>query len=107
MTESAPTYQSEMVISHGDTFLVTERAGQVRAGRTGLYHRDVRYLDRYHVTLNGADPVLLTATRTDFHRSLSYLTNPRLGGFRTELAPGLLMIQLTREIEEETLVEEW
>ena len=107
MTETAPAYAGELIISHGDTFLVTERSGQVRSGRTGLYHRDVRYLDRYHITLNGADPVLLTATRTDFHRSLSYLTNPRLGGYRTEIAPGLLMIQLTREIEEETLVEEW
>jgi glycogen debranching enzyme len=107
MTEAAPAYASELIISHGDTFLVTERSGQVRTGRTGLYHRDTRYLDRYHVTLNGADPVLLTATRTDFHRSLSYLTNPRLGAYRTELAAGLLMIELTREIEGEALVEQW
>jgi glycogen debranching enzyme len=107
VTEIAPTYQAEIVISHGDTFLVTERAGQVRSGRAGLYHRDVRYLDRYHFTLNGADPVLLTATNTDFHRSRSYLTNPRLGGYRTEIPAGLLLIELTREIEKERFVEEW
>ena len=107
MTEIAPAYQSEIVISHGDTFLVTERSGQVRRGRSGLYHRDVRYLDTYHVTLNGADLVLLTAANTDFHRSRSYLTNPRLGGYRTEVRAGLLMIELTREIENERFVEEW
>ena len=107
MTASVPPTAAELVISHGDTFFVTERGGQARGGRSGLYHRDVRYLDRYHFTLNGADPVLLCATSTDFHRSLSYFTNPQLGGFRTELAAGLLMIQLAREIEEETLIEEW
>ena len=103
-----PNYaHDELVVSHGDTFLVTERAGQVRTGRAGLYHRDTRYLDRYHFTLNGADPVLLSATNTDFHRSISHLTNPRLGGYRTALPDGLLMIELTREIEQERLVEEW
>jgi glycogen debranching enzyme len=107
VTEAAPPQAAELVINHGDTFLVTERGGQARGGRSGLYHRDVRYLDRYHFTLNGADPVLLCATNTDFHRSLSYFTNPRLGGYRTELASGLLVIQIAREIEEESLVEEW
>ncbi len=107
MADVMPTEPPELTISHGDTFLVTERGGQARGGRSGLYHRDVRYLDQYQVTLSGSDPVLLCATNTDFHRSLSYFTNPRLGGYRTELPAGTLVMELVREIEDEDLVDRW
>lgn len=62
-------FGDEVAIDHGDTFLVTGRDGQVRSGRHGLYHRDVRYLSGYSFTLNGLDPVLLVASNADFHRS--------------------------------------
>lgn len=101
------TFSQEISINHGDTFLVTARDGQTRDGRHGLYHRDVRYLASYRFTLNGAEPLLLASTNVDFHRSRSFFTNPRLGGYRTEIAPGVLVISLVRAIEDECLVEEW
>ncbi|MBI4345983.1 MAG: hypothetical protein HY553_03965 [Elusimicrobia bacterium] len=69
--------------------------------------RPHRYLAGYHFTLNGTEPVLLASTNVDFHRSRSFFTNPRIGGYRTEIAPGLLVVSLARSIEEERLVEEW
>jgi glycogen debranching enzyme len=101
------TFIQELSINHGDTFLVTARDGQARVGRHGLYHRDIRYLARYHFTLNGAEPVLLTATNVDFHRSRAFFTNPTIGGYRTEIPQGQLIVTLVRAIEDEHLVEEW
>lgn len=97
----------ELTINHGDTFLVTARNGQVAQGRQGLYHRDVRYLSRYRFTLNGTEPILLTAMNSDFQRSISFFTNARVGGYRTEVREGLLVISVRRTIANEHLEEEW
>lgn len=41
------------------------------------------------------------------HPSLDVEDLLRMVDYQTELAPGLLVMQLVREIEEESLVEEW
>lgn len=105
--QTLTTFGQELTINHGDTFLVTDRDGQIRRGRHGLYHRDVRYLGGYRFTLNGAEPTLLTSTNVDFHTSRSFFMNPRIGGYRTEVGPGQLVLTLVRAIEDERLVEEW
>jgi glycogen debranching enzyme len=101
------TLHPELTINHTETFLVTARDGQVRERRHGLYHRDVRYLSRYTFALNGAEPLLISASAIDFHLSRSFFTNPRLGAFQTEVPTGELVLLLDRVIDGGGLHEDW
>ena len=54
-----------LTLKNGDTFAVFNRSGDI-AGRAGspegVFHRDTRHLSQFVLTIDGAKPMLLSAT---------------------------------------------
>ncbi len=67
-------------LKYGDTFVVLDSRGDIAAasGRSaGLFHFDTRYLSRFEVLVNGAQPLLLGSNLRDDNSALAVdLTNP-------------------------------
>ncbi len=76
---------SDRVLKYGDTFLVTDRHGDIRPlgfEQHGLFHKETRFLSRYVFRLERKSPPLLSSAVRENNELLSVdLTNPE---FSTE-----------------------
>ncbi|RME24301.1 MAG: amylo-alpha-1,6-glucosidase, partial [Candidatus Zixiibacteriota bacterium] len=72
--------QTHRVLKHGDTFLVTDRHGDIRPlgfEEHGLFHRGTRFLSRLVFRYQGLSPFLLSSTvKNDNQFLLVDLSNP-------------------------------
>lgn len=93
--------QRPRVLKHDDTFAVFDHAGSMCFGRgssDGIYHRDTRHLSHLMVTINGAQPLLLSSAIADDNTTLTCdLTNPDLHDDR-ELVIGQNLVHARRTI---------
>jgi N-terminal domain of (some) glycogen debranching enzymes len=63
-----------LVLKHGDSFGVFDNYGDAVSGpgsAEGLYHRDMRDLSNFAVTIEGARPMLLSSTLRDDNATLT------------------------------------
>jgi glycogen debranching enzyme len=67
-------------LKHDDTFVVVDSYGDIGAsggGVDGLFHEDTRFLSRFELLINGAQPLLLDSNVRDDNSVLTVdLTNP-------------------------------
>ncbi|MFB4164010.1 glycogen debranching N-terminal domain-containing protein [Alteribacillus sp. JSM 102045] len=69
------------VIKENDLFLLTDEMGDIPEGHTygaGLYTKDTRFLSKWHLTINGHKPVLLSSEAEKNYKSEILLTNPHI-----------------------------
>jgi glycogen debranching enzyme len=80
--DSGLTDERSRVLKHGDTFVLFDERGDIRASQwaeSGLYHDGTRFLSRFQLELEGARPFLLSSTvRDDNDQLVVALTNPDL-----------------------------
>jgi glycogen debranching enzyme len=72
---------SEQLALKGDQiFVTTNTTGDIPVGGSlGLYHNDTRYLSLYTLTIEGKEPVLLSASSEHNFMANLQLTNPPIG----------------------------
>ncbi|HEX9988938.1 MAG TPA: amylo-alpha-1,6-glucosidase [Chloroflexia bacterium] len=72
---------SEQLALKGDQiFVTTNTSGDIPVGGSlGLYHNDTRYLSLYTLTIEGKEPVLLSASSEHNFMANLQLTNPPIG----------------------------
>jgi glycogen debranching enzyme len=72
--------ETTRVLKHADTFLVTDRHGDIRPlgfESHGLFHNGTRFLSHFTIRLDGKRPLLLSSTVTEDNAQLMVdLTNP-------------------------------
>lgn len=99
--------QDNQVLKDGDSFLVSNRYGDIDEGSHGLFHHDTRLLSIYRLRLDGTWPALLSAAVTsDNVFFVAHLTNrklPPLGGHATP--KGLVHICRSRFLCNERMYE--
>lgn len=69
------------VIKENDLFLLTDSAGNINENHQyglGLYMKDTRFLSKFHLKINDADPVLLTSSAEENLLATILLTNPHM-----------------------------
>ncbi|MFP8642957.1 glycogen debranching N-terminal domain-containing protein [Priestia aryabhattai] len=69
------------VIKENDLFLLTDQAGNITENHQyglGLYMKDTRFLSKFHLKINGADPVLLSSSADENLLATILLTNPHM-----------------------------
>ncbi|HEX9315005.1 MAG TPA: glycogen debranching N-terminal domain-containing protein, partial [Actinomycetota bacterium] len=75
------TQQSVLSVKEGETFVCSDLAGDLSVPNTvgmGIYYRDTRFLSRFELRINGAEPILLSSSAERAHLSYVDLTNPDL-----------------------------
>jgi len=90
-----------LVIREGDTFLLTDPAGNVPRGNVqglGLYHRDTRHLSTYSLSFVDAAPVLLLSTAELGFSQEQVLTNPKMTRDGHVLGRGAIEVRRQRVI---------
>ena len=97
----------QQVLKDGDTFLVSNRYGDIDEGSHGLFHHDTRLLSVYRLRLGDTWPALLSAAVTEDNVFfVAHLTNrklPPLGGQSAQ--KGLVHICRSRFLCHERLFE--
>lgn len=69
------------VIKENDLFLLTDQAGNITENHQyglGLYMKDTRFLSKFHLKINGTDPVLLSSSADENLLATILLTNPHM-----------------------------
>jgi len=75
----------KIVINNGTTFLVSDEKGNMLDDpEYGLYYRDMRYLRKLNMTLNGKELLLLTSRNVNHYSAAYYLSNPELNGLKAK-----------------------
>ncbi len=73
----------KIVINNGTTFLVSDEKGNMLDDpEFGLYYRDMRYLRKFNMTINGKELHLLTSRNVNYFSAAYYLSNPELKGIK-------------------------
>jgi glycogen debranching enzyme len=75
------THQLLLSVKEGETFVCSDHSGDLTVPNTvgmGIYFRDTRFLSRFELRINGAEPVLLSSSAERAHLSYVDLTNPDL-----------------------------
>jgi glycogen debranching enzyme len=68
-------------VLEGSTFMLSDPLGDVYEGSVaGLYHEDTRHLNRFVLTIGGAEPSMLTSREIDYYSAAFFTTNPDLDG---------------------------
>lgn len=76
---AASTDPNAHVLKHNNTFAIFNRFGDIKQGSEGIYHEDTRYLSRFELTIDGAQPLLLSSAMQDDNSLLTAdLANPDL-----------------------------
>lgn len=65
----------KIVINEGTSFLITNEFGDSFGKESGLYYADTRFLNKFKLTIDGDNPVVLGTHTVDHYSSLHYLTN--------------------------------
>ncbi|MFZ0594707.1 MAG: amylo-alpha-1,6-glucosidase [Bryobacteraceae bacterium] len=80
-----------LVLSHGETFAVFDRYGDIQpvgSGEQGIFHQETRYLSRLELRISGFRPLLLSSTvREDNVVLAADLTNPDIEDVAGESLP--------------------
>src|SRR5262245_44600883 len=77
--------------------MLSDVAGDIGGGAvSGLFYEDTRYLNRFLLTVNGASPIVLSASNADYNAAAFFLTNPELDGLPAER----ISIQRYRSVDE-------
>lgn len=68
------------LLKNGDLFLISAQDGHIDRSSPGfgLFYRDCRYLSNYHLSLNGAAPLLLMSVAREGFGADIELTNAKL-----------------------------
>jgi glycogen debranching enzyme len=69
------------VVKENDLFLLTDQAGNITENHQyglGLYMKDTRFLSKFHLKINGEDPVLLSSRADENLLATILLTNPHM-----------------------------
>ncbi|HSB95553.1 MAG TPA: amylo-alpha-1,6-glucosidase, partial [Spongiibacteraceae bacterium] len=94
-------------LKDADTFVVADSFGDIVGTGDGLFRNDTRVLSKFHLTINGAQPSLLSAaTSRDNVLFKSNMTNqplPELGG--RSLPRGVIHIERTRFVWQQRMYE--
>lgn len=73
----------KIVINNGTTFLVSDEKGNMLDDpEYGLYYRDMRYLRKFNMTIDGKELHLLTSRNVNYFSAAYYLSNPELNGIK-------------------------
>jgi len=73
----------KIVINNGTTFLVSDEKGNMLDDpEYGLYYRDMRYLRKFNMTIDGKELHLLTSRNVNYFSAAYYLSNPELSGIK-------------------------
>jgi len=73
----------KIVINNGTTFLVSDEKGNMLDDpEFGLYYRDMRYLRKFNMTIDGKELHLLTSRNVNYFSAAYYLSNPELNGIK-------------------------
>ena len=81
-----------LTILEGSTFCVCDHRGDFGWPTSGFFAKDVRFLSRYELTIDGESPLLLSSDRVEYFSAAFYLRNPRTNS----LAPDVLSIARER-----------
>jgi len=69
----------KIVINNGTTFLVSDEKGNMLDDpEFGLYYRDMRYLRKFNMTIDGKELHLLTSRNVNYFSAAYFLSNPEL-----------------------------
>src|SRR5690242_10359772 len=83
-----------LTIHNRGTLLMTDRAGKIDRGVSGLYAQDTRYLSRYCITINQVEPRLLSSIRSTYFAVTHTFTNPLIGTPIEGVPAGSLLLRL-------------
>jgi glycogen debranching enzyme len=73
-----------LTILEGSTFCVSDERGDIADPTMGLFADDTRFLSRWVLTVNGAQPLLLSSHKVEYYSAAFYLRNPVAGGLDTD-----------------------
>ncbi len=92
----------QLVLKEDDTFVTTNSQGDIPSGQSlGLYHNDTRYLSVYTMTIEGKEPVLLSASNEHNFMANLQLANPALGlPDGTTILPNTISIRRNRLVHD-------
>ncbi len=88
-------------IHQGTVMFVPDRDGWIRAGRSGLFAYDTRYLSTYEITFEGLRLRLLTAVRPAYTCATLTFTNPHFRANRVDVPELSLIVTIHRCIDVE------
>ena len=64
-----------LTILEGSTFCISDEAGDVSGGTTGLFASDTRFLSRLELDVDGERPLLLSSGRVEYFSAAFFLRN--------------------------------
>src|SRR5215211_166811 len=77
--EHTPVPEDLVSILEGDTFVVSDRLGDIDASPEephGLFHQDTRFLSRWRLTVDGRSPGLLSTDDVNYFAAQFFLVPP-------------------------------
>lgn len=90
------------VLKEEEWFLISRPDGSIpednRSG-LGLYYQDTRFLNYLELTINGQEPVFLSAVTKDSHFAQIELTNKEISLANCSLAPQMLHLRVLRILD--------
>ena len=88
-------------INHGNTFMVTDLAGQIQPlGHFGIFSDDTRFLSYYACYVDGHAWERLTSTTTTYYATRIVLTNPEFTSKDGKIPTGTLSLAISRTVQE-------
>lgn len=86
-----------LTINHGDTFMVTDLAGQIQSeGYLGIFSNDTRYLSYYACYIDGHSWNRVTSATPKYYASQIYLTNPTFSAKNRAVKAGEISLIISR-----------
>lgn len=101
MAQPSEQVSEQLVLKEDQIFVTSNSMGDMPEGSSlGLYYKDTRYLSLYTLTIEGKEPVLLSASSEHNFMSNLQLTNPALG-----LEDGSAILQNTISLRRNRLIQ--
>ena len=97
--EKAAVPKDRVLIKQNDVFVVSDAAGDVRAGNHdgfGLYRSDTRFLSGYELRIDGLHPILLSSSVDRAYVATFQLVNPTLADGERVVPRQTLSLRRTR-----------
>jgi hypothetical protein len=91
-----------LTINHGDTFMVTDLAGQIHSeDYLGIFSSDTRFLSYYACYIDGHSWNRVTSATTEYYASQIYLTNPTFTAKNRAVNAGEIALIISRFVEQD------
>ena len=71
---------TDLITHRGYAVLVTDTKGWIGGGKEGFFFHQTRYLSQFGITIDGADPKLISANTVDHHFLTAYHFAPSPAG---------------------------